>query len=103
MRTVADIYTKGFDPDQLDIPAPRVLVAPVKPPEKMGGIIATLATTTIEGTRAIMFRVVRDSGEWRTGDVVVLRNALLEPIQPDLGLLVVDAAHILGRVNLPPE
>lgn len=100
-RTIARVYTEGFRASDIRLAAGLVLVSPVRPPERTeAGIVVSLATTRIEGTRAILYRVeaIADGAEdgLLVGDVVVLRNALLDPIHPDLEALVIRREHIVG-------
>lgn len=104
MVDVAKVYASGFDPDSLDLAAGLVLVEPVRPPERTSaGIVVSLDTTRTEGTRALMYRVVRLAPGLpdgvNVGDVVVLRNALLDPIHPSLDLLVIKREHIVAVVR----
>jgi hypothetical protein len=103
---IAHVYARGFGEvaGRLSLAPGLILVSPVRPPERTAaGIVTELATTRIEGTRALMYRVVAVAPGLpdtpAPGDIVILRNALLDPIQPDLDLLVIKREHVIAVVR----
>lgn len=99
------LYRQGFSQADLTEVAPDLLVlAPIRRPPKMGDIHLTETDRRFE---ALAFLVVAHGtsaahpsspglGPLRvsTGDIVSIRNALAEPVQPDLGLYVVDVKYV---------
>jgi len=84
-----------------------LLVEPVMPPATTkGGIIIPGQSIDVPGTAAVLFRVVRDEhaplvDDDLAGEVVLLRNAMLEPLGPSMQLLVISRRHIIATVQVP--
>jgi hypothetical protein len=108
--TLQRLYTRprSLRVEHLDALAPNsVVVEPVLPPNQTeSGIL--LKEGDIPGTAAICFRVLDVGPETYPppmsigdGDIVVVRNAMLEPIHPAMDILVIEAKHILARLKLP--
>jgi|31_taG_2_1085359.scaffolds.fasta_scaffold36097_2 co-chaperonin GroES (HSP10) len=110
-HTSARIHQNGFVAnDFAELATNLLLVEPIYPPEQsLGGIVTGQAWQTLPGNRMLMFRVVahgEQSGcdEWpaesfSVGDVLVIRNAMAEPVHPNLEFLVVNMRHVLAVVS----
>lgn len=100
---IGRIYAEGYRPDDFreQLNASLVIVRPLRPPEKIGAIITTIATNNIKGTECLLYEVVRGDADntVNKGDVVILRNAMLDPLHPNLETLAVDRKHILERLH----
>ena len=102
---VERIYRVGLFPGDLeDIPARCYVVAPLKPVgASAGGIVYSHHLDDLPGTAAVCYEIVATSGEQNleraVGDVVVLRNAMLEPLHPNMNLLLIAAQHVLAKVK----
>lgn len=76
------------------------------PATTKGGIIIPGQSIDVPGTAAVLFRVVRDEhaplvDDDLAGEVVLLRNAMLEPLGPSMQLLVISRRHIIATVQVP--
>jgi hypothetical protein len=124
------IYRHGLSAADIEHVKPNSLVvSPVAPPEAMGGII--MPGTSVAGANHVAYRVEKtgllvtaggdmgasaallpgDSGDavfanLKAGDVVTLRNGMLEPMDPHGALLSIDVRHILAVLvpfDSPPD
>lgn len=108
--SIIRLYTrpKSLTPSMLVGLAPNsIVVEPILPPRQSEGGIQ-LQQGDIPGTAAIAYRVLQvgpASYEWPVnvgvGDVVIVRNAMLEPLHPAQDILVIEAKHVLARMLLP--
>lgn len=108
---VACIYQHGWkDEDIRELRAGLVLVEPVRPPEKtLGGIDVSPALQKMPGQACLLYRVIKvgppDTSNQEPllaiepGDVVVTRNAMLDPIHHNRNVLVIHHKHILAKVG----
>jgi hypothetical protein len=107
--SVIRLYTTAsLKPDDLTgIPDGHVLVSPVLPPSMSEGGLYVGDANKIPGTAALAYRVERISPvcfppfDLKQGDVVVLRNAMLEPLHPAMHLLLIGAQHIIAKLRIP--
>lgn len=108
--TLQRLYTrpKSLTVDMLEDVAPNsIVIEPVLPPNQTASGIH-LKEGEIPGTAAIAFRVLQvgeSTYPWPVslgaGDIVVVRNAMLEPIHPAMDILVIEAKHVLAKLDLP--
>lgn len=93
--------------DLTGIPEGHVIVSPVLPPSMSEGGLYVGDAGKIPGTAALAYRVERCSHvcfppfDINEGDVVVLRNAMLEPLHPAMHLLLIGAHHIIAKLHIP--
>ena len=107
----ARITVDGFRSTDLARLRPNVcVVEPVRPPKALAsGLHLAHSATELPGTACVLYRVVKAplvvshlASEYVPvvdGDLVVLRNAMLDPIHPSLNLLVIDVKHITAIVD----
>lgn len=112
-QTLGRIYKDGIAAADIDVILPNfddnrlLLVEPVMPPATTkGGIIIPGQSIDVPGTAAVLFRVVRDdfgdhAADSVQGEVVLLRNAMLEPLGPSMALLLIARRHVLATVLVP--
>ncbi len=108
--TLQRLYTrpKSLTPQMvLHLANDHLLVEPVLPPNQTTSGIQ-LQQGEVPGTAAIAFRVLGrgfQSYDWPmgidAGDVLIVRNAMLEPIHPAMDILVIEAKHVLAKLDLP--
>lgn len=108
--TLQRLYTrpKSMTPEMiLHLANDNLLVEPVLPPNQTSSGIQ-LQQGDVPGTAAIAFRVLRrpfQTYDWpmdiEVGDIVIVRNAMLEPIHPAMDILVIEAKHVLAKLTLP--
>lgn len=118
---LARLYLKGegggFDPDELQPKPNTLLLSPILPPDQSeGGIVMPGVVKGIPGMTALVYRVeavgpivegdrAHGGVNPRTcivpevGELVHVRNAMLDPAQPDCLLLWCDVQHVLARVR----
>lgn len=93
--------------DLTGIPDGHVIVSPVLPPSMSEGGLYVGDAGKIPGTAELAYRVERIApGSWqpfdiRDGDVVVVRNAMLEPLHPAMHLLLIGSQHIIAKLHIP--
>lgn len=86
-----------------------VLLEPVRPPAMMpNGFEAPEIMRNIGGAQCTLFRVAKlpevishlasEYVKVEVGDVVIVRNAMLDPVHPNNEALVIDVKHIYGVV-----
>jgi co-chaperonin GroES (HSP10) len=113
--TVQRIYIEGWQPTDFSEMKPGLLlIAPIVPAPKSqtrGGIfVPEKEVDKIPGTAALMYGVVAlddklvgdlDNNPMNVdvGDVVVVRNAMVDPIHPNTKTCVVDVKHVLTKVR----
>lgn len=112
----ARIYGQGWAiSDFAALKANQALVAPIMPPKKIGSIEMPGKVRDIRKNEAVAFRVLKVSSALvdepengfrvetalplDAGDVVILRNAMLDPVHPDGEPLAIHRKHILARVT----
>ncbi len=108
--TIQRLYTRprSLTVEMLEAVAPNsIVVEPVLPPNQTASGIQ-LQQGDVPGTAAIAFRVLQvgeSTYPWPVsvddGDIVVVRNAMLEPIHPAMDILVIEAKHVLAKLTLP--
>lgn len=100
------VYTEGFRPSDFDDMKPgNVVVEPVRPPGKSaGGVYTGPAAENVPGTGCLFYRVVATSKEHppgnlkhEPGDVVVLRQAHLDPMNGSQTFLWIKSDHLLAK------
>jgi hypothetical protein len=120
--SIQRIALKGWTPtDFNDMRPGSLLLSPILPDADVktkGGLyLPGQEIEKIPGTAALCYRVVACSGDvssgevWNplrigVGDVVVVRNAMLDPIDTTLTLALLDLKHVLLKVKpeaLEPE
>lgn len=112
--TVHELYRNGLRIEAVSACAPNtVIVEPVhNPAVSEGGIIVENAKG-VRGTDCLAYRVAMVGEDRPTdgidpasflpvavGDVVALRNGMLEPLHPKLEPLAIHRMHLLARVDL---
>lgn len=114
-----ELYACGLPVGAFDNIAPNTaLLLPLRRPARsVGGIVTavdevkgTLGTACIGyivvGVGAVVAAADQHPQTWcgiDTGDVVVVRNAMLEPLHPDLEPLSIHRRHILAVIRLRDE
>lgn len=114
--TVRELYRTGLHIDAVTACAPNtVILEPLRRPEtSAGGIVEVVdANKGTLGVNCLAYRVLM-VGEDRVagdidpasfvdvcvGDVVVVRNGMLEPLHPNLEPLSIHRMHVLAKINL---
>lgn len=104
------LYYIGVDADAFASLKPNfVLLEPVRPPAKMpNGLEAPEVMRSINGPQCSFFKVTKvaevishlasEYVKVEVGDVVIVRNAMLDPVHPNNEALVIDVKHIYGVV-----
>ena len=117
--SVHELYTNGLPVKAIDDLAPNTaLLMPIRRPAKSSGGIVTVVDEVkgTNGLACLAYIVVgvgstAKAGEdhpdaWLPidpGDVVIVRQAFLEPLHNDLEPLLIRRRHILARVRLRDE
>lgn len=122
--TLERIFRDGLRASDYSAIKPNtLLVSPVRPPDRISGLV--MPGSSVTGANAILYRVEAvsplargaesgrasvwllpgDAGDTaiatlKPGDVVTLRNGMLEPVHPDGSLLAIDVRHVLGVVQV---
>lgn len=100
---IGRIYAEGYRPDDFRESLNRdlVILKPIRPPEKIGAIITTVASNNIAGLQCLLYEVVRGDldNTVSRGDVVIVRNAMLDPLHPNQETVCIDRKHILERLH----
>jgi hypothetical protein len=110
----ARVYArKGFTDEDFQRGAARqgmCIVKGIRPPEVVGGIHTDAAWDKIPGTMLMLYEVVDVAAEQpsfalkvKPGDVVLLRTAHLDPLQPDGKYCAIFTKHLLRIMNVPKE
>lgn len=114
--TVRELYHTGLHIDAVTACAPNtVILEPLRKPQTSAGGIVTVVDEhkgTL-GVNCLAYRVLmvgddRIAGDIDpasfvdvvVGDVVVVRNGMLEPLHPNLEPLSIHRMHILAKINL---
>lgn len=114
--TVRELYRTGLHIDAVTACAPNtVILEPLRRPEtSIGGIVEVVdANKGTLGVNCLAYRVLmvgddRKAGDIDpasfvdvgVGDVVVVRNGMLEPLHPKLEPLSIHRMHVLAKINL---
>lgn len=101
------VYTDGFRVGDFHEMRPGlVLVEPIKPPKQTAGgvLIPHTVAEDAPSTACLLFRVVATSKEHAPGtlahavdDVVILRQAFLDPLNVKQTLLWIKSEHLLSK------
>jgi hypothetical protein len=114
--TIRELYRTGLHIDAVTACAPNtVILEPLRRPEtSAGGIVEVVdANKGTLGVNCLAYRVLmvgsdRMAGDIDpasfvdvvVGDVVVVRNGMLEPLHPNLEPLSIHRMHVLAKINL---
>ena len=112
--TLAQLYSDGMPLECFDdVRANTLVLFPLrKPTHSAGGVVVTADEEKgTMATAAICYRVVGvgrdvpdpDSDSWipcEAGDVVVVRNAMIEPLHPTLVPCSIARRHVLAKIKL---
>jgi len=101
--TPAGFTAADFCPDEML--AGVTIVEPVRPPGLVGGIYTDAAN--IPGNACLVYRVLATASVQpdvgaivlNPGDIVIVRTAHLDPLQPDLNVLAIQTKHIIARIT----
>lgn len=102
------IYSKGWLPDDFVEIAPNsVIVSPVRAPESIGRIITSHVASSVPGSAHLMYRVeavgeTDNAHQWvcpGVGDIIVVRNQMLESLHPDGRMLSIECRHIRAVIH----
>lgn len=106
----ARIYVEGFKAADFQMLKPGlVIVEPIRPPELLRGIHSP-ESKQVPGSACLLFKVLAvadqmpgDALQLIPGDVVTVRNAHLDPVQPNQNVLSIKVEHVLSRLVKAPE
>lgn len=103
-RFTGRLYTGGFKPDDLArMSMPGVLlVRPVQPPQKVGGLFVPSSAQAMPGTMTMVHQVVQAGPKCKRfarGDVVVCRLSHLDPLDAQTGILAIEEKHVYSPVD----
>lgn len=97
------IYRRGLTVADIgSLPPDTYLVSPLKPSgSSSGGIVLSHHIDDLPGTAAIAFRIEARADDlvYHVGDVVLVRNAMLEPLDPGMGLLLIASRHVIAKLK----